>query len=101
MSSNGSTAVEFSGQSTKSGLRLIPRRDLVGQPHGRVDVVAGDLAVVEQDVVAVAGHVALDDGDRAVPSEMSGEYGTRAGGHRDGEDRRGGAGRDQPGPARG
>ncbi len=46
------------------GLGLVTGGDLVGEPGGGVDVVLGHLPVVEQDVVAVAGHVALHDRDR-------------------------------------
>ena len=48
-SRNGSTAVEFSGQTTKSGRWASPGRDIVGEVDGQVDVVPGDLAEVEQE----------------------------------------------------
>jgi hypothetical protein len=46
------------------GLRLLPRRHLVGQLLGEADVVGRHLAVVVHDVQAGAGHVALNGGHR-------------------------------------
>ena len=78
-STNGSTAVEFSGQTTKSGCGTRPAATSRGEVDRRVDVVLGDLAVVEEDVVAVAGHVALDRGDGDVRPSGLGPYGASAG----------------------
>ena len=77
-SSNGSTAVEFSGQTTRSGAGHLAGLDLLGEVDGGVDVVLGDLPVVVEDVVAVAGDVALDrgHGDLAVGVAV---HGTTAG----------------------
>ena len=49
---NGSTAVEFSGHSTKSGCGCLPGADVVGQVDGRLDMVGGELVGVVEDVVA-------------------------------------------------
>ena len=63
VSRNGSTAVEFSGQTTKSGSGSPPRRPRrpgLGEPH----VVGRHLAVDGRHVEARAGHVALHGRDR-------------------------------------
>ena len=61
-SSNGSTAVEFSGQTTKSGFGARPALDVGREPGGLGLVLGGDLSEVRQDVGAVPGDVALHRG---------------------------------------
>ena len=58
----GSTAVEFSGQTTRSGRGSSPAATSRGQLLGERHVVGGDLAVHGQHVGAVARHVALHGG---------------------------------------
>ena len=65
-------AVEFSGQTTKSGRWRVPASTSAARSQVSVHVAAGDLTVVGEHVVAVAGHVALDDRDRAVPASALG-----------------------------
>ena len=73
-------------------LRLLTGGHVVGEPDGRVHVVAGHLPVVEQDVVTGAGDVALDDGHRS--RAVAGDVVRRQGGdqahaeHDHGRDRR-------------
>ena len=78
---NGSTAVEFSGQSTKSGAVAPTRGHVGGEVHrSACDVVLGSPAGGRRGCRSpAAGHVALDHRHGRRPSRSSSRYDARRG----------------------
>ena len=97
-SSNGSMAVEFSGQTTKSGSGVRPAATSAASRAVSSACWLGDLPVVRQHVGAVARHVALDGGDVDLRGRGRPSYGA-APGH-DGDQRDAGQRHQRPSLAR-